>query len=81
MTEETLKKANNYKQQIDELNKFVRDCRRCWHILRLYNKRFKMKTAYGFISNEVEVSRELAERILKTIDDYVSSLEYELDSM
>lgn len=81
MTEETLKKANNYKQQIDELNRFIRDCKNCWHILRLHNKRFKLKTAYGTISNEVEVSRELAERILKTIDDYVFSLEYELENM
>lgn len=81
MTEETLKKANDYKQQIDELNGFIRDCKNCWHILRLHNKRFKMKTAYGTISNEVEVSRELAERILKTIDDYVFSLEYELENM
>lgn len=81
MTEETLKKANSYKQQIDELNRFVKDCKTCWHILRLHNKRFKLKTAYEAISNEVEVSRELAERILKTIDDYVFSLEYELENM
>lgn len=81
MTEEDLKKANNYKQQIDELNRFVRDCKNCWHILRLHNKRFKLKTAYGYISNELEVSRELAERILKTIDDYVISLEHELENM
>lgn len=81
MTEETLEKANNYKKQIDELNRFVSDCENCWHILRLHNKRFKLKTAYGHISNEIEVSRELAERILKTIDDYVFSLEYELEKM
>jgi hypothetical protein len=81
MTEESLKKANNYKQQIDELNKFVKDCKNCWYILRLHNKRFKLKTAYGSISNELEVSRELAERILKTIDDYIFSLEYKLENM
>jgi len=81
MTKETLKKANNYKKQIDELNRFVHDCKNCWHILRLHNKRFKLKTGYGCISNEIEVSRELAERILKTIDDYVFSLEYELEKM
>ena len=81
MTVETLEKANNYKQQIDELNRFASDCKNCWHILRLHNKRFKLKTAYGYISNEIEVSRELADRILKTIDDYVFSLEYELEKM
>ncbi len=81
MTEEILEKANDYKQQIDELNRFVRDCKSCWHIIRLHNKRFKLKTAYGHISNEVEVSKELAERILKTIDDYTASLEYELEKM
>lgn len=81
MTEKTLEKANDYKKQIDELNRFVRDCKNCWHILRLHNKRFKLKTAYGHISNEIEVSRELAERILKTIDDYIFSLEYELEKM
>ena len=81
MTEETLKKANNYKKQIDELNNFVHDCKNCWHILRLHNKKFKLKTAYGCISNEIEVSGELAKRILKTIDDYTFSLECELEKM
>ena len=81
MTDETLKKANNYKQQIDELNKFTRDCRNCWKILRLHNKRFKLKTAYGTISNSIEVSDVLAERILQVIDDYVLMLECELSQM
>ena len=81
MTKEKLQKANNYKQQIDELNRFVRDCKNCWHIIRLHNKRFKLKTAYGCVSNEIEVSRELAEKILKIIEDYTSSLEQELEKM
>lgn len=81
MTEETLEKANNYKQQIDELNRFVSDCGKCRHILRLHNPKFKLKTRYGYISNEVEVSKELANRILKTIDDYVFGLELELEKM
>ena len=81
MTVETLEKANDYKRQIDELNRFTSDCKNCWCILRLHNKRFKLKTAYGHISNEVEVSRELADRILKTIDDYVFSLECDLEDM
>ena len=81
MTVETLEKANDYKRQIDELNRFASDCKNCWRILRLHNKRFKLKTAYGHISNEVEVSRELADRILKTIDDYVFSLECDLEDM
>lgn len=81
MTEKTLEKANNYKKQIDELNRFVRDCKNCWYILMLHNKRFKLKTAYGCINNEIEVSRELAERILKTIDDYIFSLEHQFEKM
>lgn len=81
MTEETLEKALNYKKQIDELNMFVRDCRNCWCILRLHSKSFKLKTAYGHISNDLEVSRGLAERILKTIEDYTHELEQELENM
>ena len=81
MTEETLMKANDCKKQICELKRFVHDCENCWHILRLYNKRFKLKTGYGFISNELEVSRELAERILKTIEEYISELENELKNL
>lgn len=81
MTEETLEKAMNYKKQIDELNRFVRDCRNCWHILRLHSKSFKLRTSYGCISNELEVSRGLAERILKTIEDYTHELETELENM
>lgn len=81
MTEETLEKATNYKKQIDELNRFVRDCRNCWCILRLHSKSFKLKTAYGYISNDLEVSRGLAERILKTIEDYIHELETELENM
>lgn len=81
MTNETLEKATNYKKQIDELNWFVRDCRNCWCILWLHSKSFKLKTAYGCIRNELEVSRELAERILKTIEDYTHELESELENM
>lgn len=84
MTDETLEKAVNYKQQINELKKFVRDCRSCWSILWLHNdnnKRFKLKTAYGYKSNAIEVTKELAERILKTIEDYTHELETELEKM
>ena len=81
MTEETLEKAMEHKEQIDELNRFVRDCRNCWCILRLHSKSFKLKTAYGCISNELKVSQELAERILKTIEDYTHELEQELENM
>lgn len=81
MTDETLKKANNYKKQINELHRFVYDCSNCWRILRLHNKRFKLKTQYGTISNEIEVSKELADRILKTIEDYTDELERELEQM
>lgn len=82
MTDETLEKAVDYKQQINELKKFVRDCRSCWNILRLYYKRFKLKTApYGHVSNEIEVTKELSERILKTIEDYTHELETELEKM
>ena len=81
MTEETLEKANNYRKQIKELNWFVSDCVKCWHILRLHHPKFKLHTGYGYISNEVEVSKELANRILKTIEEYVSGLEDELEKM
>ena len=53
----------------------------CWCILRLHSKSFKLKTAYGCISNELKVSQELAERILKVIEDYTHELETELENM
>ena len=81
MTRETLKKANNYKQQIDQLNSFIKDCKGCCNILFLHNKKFKLITGLGHVSNLIEVNGELANRILKTIDDYVFGLEYELEKM
>ena len=81
MTQEQLNRANSLKKQIDILNEFVRDCKNCWNILKLHNKRFELKTAYGFISNEIEVSGELAKRILVTIEDYAYELECELEKM
>jgi len=81
MTIETLEKAKDYKKQIDELTRFVNSCERCWNILRLHNERFKLRTAYGCISNELEVSGELAKRILRVIEDYTFSLELELEKM
>ena len=81
MTREDLTKANNYRHQIDELKHFVYTCENCWHIIKLKNKRFRMVSAYGFISDEIEVSNELANRILKVIEDYYSELEHKLDEM
>ena len=81
MTEENLKKANDYKNQIYNLKKFSNSVCMAWHILRLKHPKFKMRTAYGCVSDEIEVSEELAKRILKTIDDYVYSLECEFEKM
>ena len=81
MTDEVLNKANEYKQQIDKLNRFVRTCRNCWHVLRLCHPKFKLKTAYGCLSDEVEVSKGLAEKILASIEDYSNELQKELDKM
>lgn len=81
MTRETLKKANNYIIQIAELNRFVRTCRNCWKIIRLKHPKFKVITAYGALSDEIEVSEELAKRILITIEDYAHELEMDLEKM
>lgn len=81
MTREDLTKANDYTNQINELKHFVYTCENCWHIIRLKNKRFKIVTAYGFLSDEIEVSKELAKRILKVIEDYYSELERKLAEM
>lgn len=81
MTSEDLKKANDYKNQIIELKHFVYTCEKCWHVIRLKNKRFKITTGYGFLSDEIEVSGDLANRILKVIEDYFSELERKLAEM
>lgn len=81
MTREDLTKANYYRNQIDELKHFVYTCENCWHIIKLKNKRFKIVTAYGSLSDEIYVSKELATRILRVIEDYYSELEHKLDEM
>lgn len=81
MTREDLTKAYYYRNQIDELKHFVHTCKNCWRILKLKNKRFKMLTDYGDLSDEIFDSKELATRILKVIEDYYSELDHKLDEM
>lgn len=81
MTDDALKKAVEMKRQINELNRFVDSCKLCWLDLRLYNRRFKLKTAYGFIKHEIEVNTELAKIILIAIENYTYKLENELEKM
>lgn len=82
MTKEQLKKANQINHELERLSYFVKDCRNCWHVMRLRKpKNFRLYTSYGAISNEVEVGEELSERILKTMEEYMAEKQSELENM
>ena len=82
MTEESLKRAKELEKEIKELDWFMDDCKKCWKILRVIRpNRVKLKTAYGCISNEIEVSEELATKILMTMREYKIKLMLELDRL
>lgn len=83
MTDKELNKAMEIYYEIKRLNHFVYDCKLCWHILRLHRitKPYELQTSYGAISNHLEVSGELAERILKVIEDYIAEKQAELEQM
>lgn len=82
MTKKQLIKATQLDYELQRLSYFVRDCKNCWHIIRLRKvKRFRLHTSYGAISNEVEVEKELAERILNTIEEYMTEKQAEFEKM
>lgn len=83
MTDKELNKAMEISYEIKRLKHFVADCKSCWKVLRLHRitKPFELQTSYGAISNYLEVSTELAERILATIEQYVSEKQKELEDM
>lgn len=82
MTEDTLKRANELKKEIKEIDSFTEDCCKCWKMLRVIKpNRIKLKTAYGIIRNEIEVSEALADKILTTMDEYKLELMAELEKL
>lgn len=83
MKDEDYKKAADLKEEIKRLDTFIYYCENNWlnlHIKKIQNK-LKLHTAYGCMSDELIASRGLAERILKTIEEYKSELEKEFDSI
>ena len=82
MTAETLKRANQLKKEINEIDNFMSDCKSCWNILKVIRpNRIKLKTAYGGIANEIDVSTELADKILMTMNEYKLKLMLELERL
>jgi hypothetical protein len=82
MTAETLKRANQLKKEINEIDNFMSDCKNCWNILKVIRpNRIKLKTAYGCIANEIDVSTELADKILMTMNEYKLKLMLELERL
>lgn len=83
MTSEELCKANALSKEIHDLTWFVKTCRSCWCVFRIKAKikSLKLKTAYGVLNDEIEVSTELSEKILNVIEQYIHEKEKELEEI
>lgn len=87
MTKDELAQANSINEQLEVLNEFLKDNRRCWGILNFFvspkplNTRVTLRTSYGYCSNEITASERLSANIIEAIKHEVSALERELDSI
>ena len=81
MTNDSLEKALWLKCNIQKAKHFDQACYSCWRILRIKNPKLKLKTAYGCISDEYEVPKELAEKICQVIKDQIEVWEKELEEL
>ena len=82
MTKEELDKGLSLQSEISRLEHFVDYCQKCWKIIRIKRyKKFKFETAYGWLSDSISVSPELADRILNTIEGYIADKKKELESL
>ena len=83
MTSEELYKANALSKEIRDLTWFVKTCRSCWRVLRIKPKikSLKLKTVYGPLNDEIEVSTELSEKILNVIEQHIYEKEKELEEI
>lgn len=81
MTDEKLEKALYLKRNIQNAKHFDYCCYECWRNFRIKNRKLKIKTAYGCISDEYEVPKELAEKLCKTIRDQIEIWEKELEEL
>lgn len=79
MTDKELERANILKKEIEDLSWFVKVCKNCWNVLKIRKPTsLRLKTIYGSLSDEVEVSAELSEKILGVIEEHVRNQEKEL---
>ena len=81
MTDEKLEKALYLKRNIHNAKLFDYCCYKCYRNIRIKNRKLKIKTAYGYISDEYEVPQELAEKLCKTIRDQIEIWEKELEEL
>ena len=58
MTDEKLEKALYLKRNIHNAKLFDQTCYSCWRNFRIQNRKLKLKTGYGCISDEYEVPEE-----------------------
>lgn len=82
MTKEQIDRGNVLSEEIRTLKDFVWTCEKCWKILKI-NKatKIRLKTSYGCLHDDIKVSHELSERILATIEQYISEKEAELERL
>ena len=83
MNRAQINRAYEISSEIDKLERFIEKCKVNYLFLKIfYEKRFKLFTDY-FDSHcdELSISTELSERILKTIEEYVEEHKKQLEEM
>ena len=87
MTKDNLAKATMLSEQIETLNTFLEDTRKCWGKLKFFvtpkrqNVQVTLKTSYGWLDNEISASERLSASIVEAIKNEVALLQSELDSL
>lgn len=87
MTTDNLRQANQICEQIDALNKFLKDTRKCCGMLKFFvtpkqqNTQVTLKTSYGWRDNEISASERLSASIVDAIKNELALLQAELDAL
>lgn len=82
MTREKVDEALSIVAEIDHLKHFTSYCRKCWGILRIQRyKKIRFQTSYGALDDSMQFSKELTDKILDTIENYISDKEKELEEL
>lgn len=79
VTDEKLKKASDIKDEINNLEYFLRTFKDCWRKLRI--RKCSLFTNYGIYSDELVANKRLTDRIEKAIEDELKELKQEFEEL